>query len=152
MEPVIVAFFESPHFALLSNFAHTPFTFCGIPFASVEAFWQSLKAENPITRRAIALEKNPLNAKRMGRSQPRKDTFIFNGGVYRVGSREHHDLLYAALLCKFKENANARELLLSTGERPFLHQYHGRRADSPTLPARVFEKMLADVRAYLRDQ
>ena len=117
---------------LISNFAATPFELDGLRYGSIEAFWQGLKFPDEARRRELA----PLHgakAKDAGFSAPQADTIIYAGQTVRVGTWEHWQLMERATVAKFAQNVTARDVLLSTGERPLMHQMKN---DSRTIPER----------------
>jgi predicted NAD-dependent protein-ADP-ribosyltransferase YbiA (DUF1768 family) len=52
-----------------------------------------------------------------------------------------------ATIAKFEQNANAREALLSTGDRPLTHQMKN---DSKTIPGAILAEIRMRARASLR--
>jgi predicted NAD-dependent protein-ADP-ribosyltransferase YbiA (DUF1768 family) len=52
-----------------------------------------------------------------------------------------------ATIAKFEQNANAREALLSTGDRPLTHQMKN---DSKTIPGAILAEIRMRTRAGLR--
>ena len=97
---------------ILSNLAHTPFTITinGQAFRcnSVEGFWQGLKSKGE-TREYVFLLSG-LGAKRAG-ARKRKPTFEVAGITYRVGSREHAELVTEAIRQKILQNPKAARAL-----------------------------------------
>ena len=55
--PLNIVHSIAPHFAPISNLAHTPFELAGQHYASIEGFWQGLKRVAPVERRAMATSK-----------------------------------------------------------------------------------------------
>lgn len=131
---------------LISNFAATPFELDGLAYGSIEAFWQGLKFPEEEKRRELA----PLHgasAKDAGFYAPKSDTIIYAGQTVRVGTWEHWQLMERATVAKFEQNAEARETLLSTGERPLTHQMKN---DSRTIPGAILAEIWMRCRAALR--
>jgi predicted NAD-dependent protein-ADP-ribosyltransferase YbiA (DUF1768 family) len=155
---------------LLSNFAHTPFVFRGKRYESLEGFWQMMKypegAEDPRTtfpgitwmhtREAVS-QMIGFEAKDAGKLASRNmrkmgiDWVTFEGRrmAYRIQERgEHFDLIVEATRAKVQQNADVRDVLLSTGDlvlRPDHHQAH----DAP--PARRYCDILMMIRDELRN-
>lgn len=131
---------------LLSNFAPTPFELWGQKFASVEGFWQGLKFPEGSAEQRRVFGLSGYEAKRAGRNAPAGPggVFTWRGRTYRVGSREHWDLMRQALQAKFRQNAEARRVLLATAG---LRLTHVLPRDSKTIPGAVFAAMLEEIRA-----
>ena len=131
---------------LISNFAATPFELDGLRYGSIEAFWQGLKFPDEARRRELA----PLHgakAKDAGFSAPQADTIIYAGQTVRVGTWEHWQLMERATVAKFAQNVTARDVLLSTGERPLMHQMKN---DSRTIPGAILAEIWMRCRSSLR--
>jgi peptidoglycan/xylan/chitin deacetylase (PgdA/CDA1 family)/predicted NAD-dependent protein-ADP-ribosyltransferase YbiA (DUF1768 family) len=123
---------------LLSNFAATPFTFDGKPYASVEGFWQAMKFPEgkddprttiegftwPFTRdqvaRMVAFEaKSAGDAGSRAMSRSGIDWVTFEGRrfPYRPAEPgEHYELIVAAMRAKAEQNPEVKRILLSTGD------------------------------------
>ena len=130
---------------LISNLAHTPFTLDGRQYASVEAFWQGLKYPDEPRRAAIAgLHGQEARLARAG--APESTTIEYGGRQIRVGTSDHWDLMLLACRAKFTQHVQAREALLSTGERPLMHRA---RKDSRTIPGVVMADIWMRVRRGL---
>lgn len=97
---------------ILSNLAHTPFniTINGESFHcnSVEGFWQGLKCKGEMRKHVFLL--SGTGAKRAGAGK-RHPTFEIAGCTYRVGSKEHADLIREATKQKILQNPTARQAL-----------------------------------------
>jgi hypothetical protein len=131
---------------LISNFAHTPFELDGRTYASVEGFWQGLKLADPDERARVA-ELFGSEAKRATSGIEAATIFGYDGSSVRTGTFEHWHLMYRACRAKFSQNEPAREVLLSTGDRPLTHRV---RRDSRTIPGVVMADIWMRVRATLR--
>ena len=132
---------------LLSNFAATPFTFCGQRYASLEGFWQMMKyPEGPDDPRATfpglhwtftrqqVTQLTGFDAKRagtLGEENMRKMgiawvTFEDKRFEYKpTVPGEHYRLIVAATWEKVRQNPEVRKVLLATGNlvlRPDHHQ------------------------------
>lgn len=133
---------------LLSNFAPTPFELWGIKFASVEGFWQGLKYDEGSSEQKRVFELTAYEAKKAGKTAPKRSHFSWRGKVYKVGSPEHHELLREALRAKFAQNPEARRALLATCRMELVHELpHGR--DSKTIPGCKFCALLMGIREEL---
>ena len=154
---------------LLSNFAATPFTFRGKPYASLEGFWQMMKypesAEDPrakpaelpwgYTREQVA-QMTAFEAKRAGdlASENMKRLGItcvsFEGKrmEYRPNSPgEHYRLIVAATREKVHQNPEVQRVLLATGDL-ILRPDHHQEANAPA--AWRYYEILTQIRAELQ--
>jgi hypothetical protein len=129
---------------LISNFAETPFEFGAQQYASVEGFWQSLRASTAVERSRIAGLKGS-EAKRAGAALSAPDTIDLDGRTIRWGSPEHWDLMRQACRAKFSQCVAARHALLGTAPRPLVHRV---RFDSRSIPGAV----MADIWMGLRTE
>lgn len=155
---------------LLSNFAATPFMFCGKRYASLEGFWQSMKyPESPddprndhpevkweFTRDEVA-QMVAFEAKHAGdlaSENMRKlgiDWVSFNGRrfPYRPDHPgEHYRLIVAATKAKVCQNPIVSSALLSTGDL-ILKPDHHQEGDTPA--AWRYYDILMQVRSELRE-
>lgn len=146
-EPInITSRASDPALQLISNLAHTPFQLDGLPYASVEAFWQGLKYPDKSKRREIA----PLyaqEARRAGFGAVEAAEIEYRGRTVRVGTADHWRLMDAACWAKFTQHAEARQALLATRDRPLLHRT---RRDSRTIPGVVMADIWMKTRKRLR--
>jgi predicted NAD-dependent protein-ADP-ribosyltransferase YbiA (DUF1768 family) len=131
---------------LISNFAAVPFELDGLAYASTEAFWQGLKFPEEAKRRELATL-HGAKAKDSGFYAPKSDTIIYAGQTVRVGTWDHWRLMELATFAKFEQNAMAREVLLSTGDRPLAHRMKN---DSRTIPGAILAEIWMRCRASLR--
>ena len=130
----------------IGNLAHTPFVLRGEACASVEGFWQSLKFDDgPDRERVRGLFGKA--AKAAGYDLPTADSFIYDGHRVLTGSPEHRALMLEACRAKFAQNVEARDALLSTGDRPLAHRV---RRDSVTIPGVVLSDYWMRIRKSLR--
>lgn len=135
-----------PTIQLISNFAHTPFELDAKRYASIEGFWQGLKFPDEKRRREIA----PLHGKeamRAGADAVQSTTLEYQGQTIRVGTSEHWRLMTLACRAKFTQHEEARNALLSTGERPLAHIT---RKDSRTIPGVIMADIWMRIRYRLR--
>ena len=128
----------------LSNLSHTPFVFEGRECDSFEGFYQGIKRSGDDIQNHI-FKTSGIYAKNY--SKPTKFVY-FNGKTFRAGSKEHHELLFQAQLCKYTHNKEAREALLSTGNAKLTHKVGGK--DSIFYPARVYTGHLTAIRGMLQ--
>jgi predicted NAD-dependent protein-ADP-ribosyltransferase YbiA (DUF1768 family) len=138
---------------LLSNFAATPFTFRGKPYASVEGFWQMMLypegADDPRahvpglkwqhTRDEVA-QMTAFEAKKAGTLAEETMTKMGIDWVSFEGKRfsyrpadpgEHYRLIVEAMWEKVKQNPEVRRALLSTGDLKLKPDHH----QEPNAPA-----------------
>jgi predicted NAD-dependent protein-ADP-ribosyltransferase YbiA (DUF1768 family) len=146
-EPInIVSTHVAPQWQPISNLAHTPFSMKDQTYASVEGFWQGLKFASVRDRaRVAALFGN--SAKRAAEDLPPCATFDYDGSTFATGGWEHRDLMLQACLAKFSQHPEARQALLSTGDRPLTHRV---RQDSKTIPGVLMADIWMRVREKLR--
>ena len=130
---------------LISNFAHAPFRFDELDYASIEGFWQGLKfPDEPDRRRLAALHGS--EARDAGHDAPAADTFLYRGEEVRVGTYAHWRLMEKACRAKFTQHTAARAALLATGGRPLVHQV---KRDSRNIPGVVMAAIWMRIRARL---
>lgn len=135
-----------PAAQLISNFALTPFELDGETYRSVESFWQGLKFEDRLERRQVA-EMEGAAARGVGEKKGYGQTVRYQGEEIPVGAWRHWELMERACWAKFTQNADAREALLSTGERPLTHRL---RRDSKTIPGALMADIWMRIRHKLR--
>lgn len=131
---------------LISNFAATPFELDGEAYASIEGFWQGLKFSDLTERRRVAALSGP-EAKDAGGRAPASDLIVYGDELIRAGTWDHWQLMERACRAKFGQQEGARAALLSTGERPLMHQM---RRDSRTIPGVVVAQIWMRIRETLR--
>lgn len=168
-EPGEVIVSKRNELGLLSNFAATPFEFHGRRFASLEGFWQMMKypegADDPRatfagitwqhTRDEVAHmvgfdakaagDVASANMKRMG-----IDWVTFEGKrmeYHTTDKGEHYALIVEAMWAKVRQNADVREVLLSTGDLTLRPDHH-QAADAP--PAWRYCEIMMEIRTKLR--
>lgn len=128
----------------LSNLAFSPFLIRGRECHSLEGFYQGIKRSNPEMQNHV-FKTFGLNAKNM--SKPTEYVY-FDGAKYKVGSKDHHNLILEAQIAKYTQDENSKQALLSTGNSKITHNV-GR--DSQFYPAKVFCKHLNQVRKQLQE-
>jgi predicted NAD-dependent protein-ADP-ribosyltransferase YbiA (DUF1768 family) len=145
--PLNITSKSPPPLDLISNFAPTPFFLDGVPYASIEGFWQALKfAKEADRRRVAALDGG--EAKRAGDDAPRTATIAYQDEEIAVGTASHWELMRRACAAKFAQNVVARDALLATGQRPLEHKV---RRDSRTIPGVIMAQIWMKIRDELRD-
>ncbi len=147
-EPINIAS-NAPHPAakLVSNFGDAPFVLDGQDYASVESFWQSLKFEKNSDRRRIAALPG-AHARNEGEDRGYGATVRYGETDIPVGTYEHWQLMRLACEAKFDQHFEAREALLSTGDRPLTHVV---RRDSRTIPGVLMAEIWMRIRKKLRE-
>ena len=130
---------------LISNFAHTPFRLAGLAYESIEGFWQGLKFPDAADRRRLA-GLHGSDARDAGYDAPEQDTLVYDGEEVRVGTYGHWRLMERACRAKFTQHAAAREALLSTRNRPLVHQV---KRDSRNIPGVIMAAIWMRARARL---
>jgi predicted NAD-dependent protein-ADP-ribosyltransferase YbiA (DUF1768 family) len=134
-----------PAIRLISNFAATPFELNGERYASVEGFWQSLRATNGSDRVRIAgLTGN--EARRAGHALETPATITYQNRVLQWGSPEHWDVMREACRAKFTQVREAREALIATTPHMLEHRV---RRESRSIPGQVMAGIWMQLRAEL---
>lgn len=126
----------------LSNFATRHFEFDGIRFVSVEQAFQYKKAEFAGDFDAairILSTTSPSEARRIGRS--------IKGLNVSAWDKQSSEILYNNMLASFKQNEEAADLLLSTGNKQITHKYRGVEQDNGR-----FSELLTRIRRELATQ
>lgn len=128
---------------LLSNFARTPFTLDGRSYASVEGFYQGLKAAEPEERARIAKLWGSA-AKAAGKGT--FDVFEYDGRRIRAGTPEHFALIRRAIAAKLDQHLDLRAAFRATHPRPIRHDTGRPDGPSAVFPAAVLVAILTDLR------
>lgn len=152
-DSLIIAYYDGDsEVQILSNFARTPFELDGYFYESVEGFWQSLKTDDPIMRQKFS-SLYAADARQLGRSLAFKTRkyFTYYSRRYVIGSPEHHTLLERAMRAKTGQNGEVVRCLKLSQNRPLSHclktpDGRWRPANSPALPASVFERIWDQIR------
>ncbi len=151
---------------ILSNFAATPFTFRGRPYASVEGFWQMmLYPEGPRDPRATAPGIQWIHTRnqvaRMTAFAAKDAGTLAEGNMQKMGidwvtfegrrmpyrspeKGEHYRLIVAAMRAKLDQNPKVREVLLKTGNL-VLRPDHIEESDPP--PEWLYFKIWMEIRS-----
>ncbi len=134
----------------LSNLSNNPFLFNWINYASIEAFWQSLKFEEWSKEWNECIKLHWLESKKYWNKVENIISFIYANKKYIVWSEEHQNLMKEALSEQLKQNQDKLKLLLSTWKTRLIHKpkkkdwtYY---PDSETIPWEVFSRFLMELR------
>ena len=98
----------SDDYGCFSNFAGYPIRLKGKTWPTSEHFFQAQKFEDAADREEVRKAKSPMIAARMGRSRKRK--------LRRDWESVKVNVMREAVLAKFTQHEDLREVLLSTGE------------------------------------
>lgn len=134
----------------LSNLSHHPFDFNWILYASIEAFWQSLKFKEWSSEWFECLGLFWVESKKYWKKSIPEENFIYLWTKYRVWSKEHQQLMKMALREQLKQNKDKLNLLLLTGNSKLIHQPKKKdgslSSDSVTIPGEIFSGFLMELR------
>lgn len=147
-EPINIVYDNADRWQPISNLAETPFLLRGKAYASIEGFWQGLKFTSEDDRRRVAALSGPA-AKLAAPKGPVPETFCYDGRSYVTGAADHRALMLQACRAKFTQNIEARQALLSTGDRPLTHRV---RRDSKTIPGAIMADIWMRIRRWLETQ
>lgn len=126
----------------ISNLAYAEFYIDGRFCHSLEGFYQGIKRSGEDMQNKI-FQSFGNYAKKLGKPTE----FIYFGDLkLRAGSKEHHELIFRAQVCKYTQCKKSREALISTGDSAITHNV-GR--DSKVYPAKVFCKHLTTIRSMI---
>lgn len=117
-ENIIGFYSKSDEYGWLSNFYRAKQTIHDITYQTNEHYYQSCKAENPVTREWIANAPFPYQAMMAGRSL-RPNEMVNNW------ERDKKLVMRFGLRMKFTQNEDLKEKLLATGDATLFE-------DSPT--------------------
>lgn len=102
-------------YGFLSTFYPAPFIIDNIRWRTVEHYYNAMKTDNPDMRDEIRLSRSPLIARQLGNDIPM--------GLIRSDWNDVQDnILYNALLSKFKDNASILDKLLNTAPNILMDQ------------------------------
>ena len=148
-EPInVVSDSPDPVARMISNFATAPFELDGQRYRSVESFWQGLKFSDEDDRRRLAGLDGP-SARREGEKQGYGPTISYRGEEIAVGTWAHWSLMERACRAKFEQNAEARDALFATRNRPLTHVV---RRDSRTIPGVIIADIWMRIRRHMLRQ
>ncbi|MBT3585820.1 MAG: NADAR family protein [Halobacteriovoraceae bacterium] len=154
---------------LLSNFAHTPFTFEGAQYQSVEGLWQSMKFpenkddpryKSPAhawghSREQVqvmvgfkAKKAGDIGSKNMQGKGINWVTYKGDRMTYRTPQKgKHYQLIRKIMLAKVEQNQKVRDVLLAT-DGLILRADHQQKKNSP--PAWLYNKIWMEIRSDLK--
>ncbi len=141
--------------AWLSNLSINTFEFNWITYASIEAFWQSLKFEewSDDWKKCIILYW--IESKKYWNKADDIIRFKYLNKDYIVWSIEHQNLMKDALREQLKQNNDKLQLLLSTSNSTLVHKpkkkdwtYY---PDSIKIPWEVFSRFLMELREEFKE-
>ncbi len=143
--PINITRTVEARFAAIGNLAPARFELDGLPYASVEGFWQGLKFPDAATRSRVAALSG-IEAKQAGDAAQPASTFLYRGATVVIGSPDHWALMERACSAKFAQDARARAALRATGSRPLTHILP---VDSKTIPGAVMVQIWMRIRERL---
>jgi predicted NAD-dependent protein-ADP-ribosyltransferase YbiA (DUF1768 family) len=137
--------------AWLSNLLNKPFNFNWVNYASIEAFWQSLKFEGWSDQWKECISLSWVESKKYWNKAELNNTFIYNWNEYLVWSEQHQILMKEALREQLIQNPDKLKLLLNTWNTNLIHKpkredwsYY---PDSTTIPWELFSRYLMELRS-----
>jgi len=143
----------------LSNLYPSPFKLDGVEYASVEAFWMSIKYPENSQRREEVRKLSGVAAKLAGKGMENIATIQYLWKDIQVGSEEHHALLKRAIRAKLENNPKILKTLLDTWDTKLVHIVFTRHIDkkyilhdSKTIPWEKFAQIYMELRDELRDK
>lgn len=131
----------------LANFPLAPFSLDDVVVASVEGYVQGIKfpLDHPMRMRAFLSHSH--EAKRHG-EQAERDHVWWGNGIFKYGSREHHDLIARGIRAKFYCNTGFQIAMRATRGLRLIHDL-GPESPTTSLPADVFCRILTQLRDEL---
>lgn len=153
---------------ILSNFAATAFVLDGVPYASVEGFWQMMKYPEgsddlrstlsyPYTREEVS-QMTAFTAKDAGKiGEERMKTLGIDWVTYQ-GSRMtycsivpglHYELIKRAMWEKVLQNPEVKKILLQTGDLILRPDHH---AEGCQAPEWRYYDLWMEIRAELKEE
>ena len=138
---MVNAYFKSknPIERQLSNLAYSPFIIEGRECLSLEGFYQGIKRSGEDSQNHVFMT---FGMQAKGLSKNTKFVY-FNGEKYRVGSEEHHNLIFKAQVCKYSQCEKSRNAMIKSGSSKITHKVGN---DSKFYPAKVYCKHLTKIR------
>ena len=135
---------------LLSNLAHTPFTFDDVFFASVEAFYIAIRSPlEMLPEVAFLFGREAKNKGSKLKKKLRPTHGAWMGEAFELGSDTHHQLVKRAIRAKLVQNPDILSAFLATAGRPIIHDTGWPESRFTQLPAVKFCSMLAELREEL---
>lgn len=139
----------------LSNLSYNPFNFNWITYASIEAFWQSLKFKEWTNNWNKCIILSWIESKKFWNNARKNSIFLYNWEQYIVWSKEHQSLMKLALREQLKQNPDKLKLLLETQNKKIIHSPIKKDwtfyPDSITVPWEVFSLFLMELREEFND-
>lgn len=137
----------------LSNLYPSPFILDDIEYASVEAFWMSIKYPENDPRRREIRTLSGIKAKLAGRDAKNFTSLYYQGKEIQIGSPEHHALMKRAIRAKLEQNPDILQTLLATWNKKLTHIVFTRHEhekfilhDSKTIPWEIFAQIYTELR------
>lgn len=156
---------------LLSNFSHTPFTFEGKSYQSVEGLWQSMKYpenkqdprfswpeavwkfERTVVEQMVAFEAKRAGSqasKNMKKENANWVTYKGKKMTYKTPEKgEHYQLIKKIMWAKVLQNPKVKDVLLKTGDLKLIPD-HKVKADAP--PAWRYNVIWMEIRDQLKNK
>ena len=135
----------------LSNFSPHPFTFRGLPVASMEGLLQGLKFENPeMQKHVMTLVGRAAKFKGKKKRWWRTQTLFWQGQPLDRHGDEYQQLLDEAFRAMFAGNDSARRALIATGDAVLAHSLGKGKPSETVLTRSEFCSRLMRIRAELR--
>ncbi len=142
--------------SILSNLYPSNFMLDGENYASVEAFWTSIKFPVGDARREQAKSLFGLEAKRFAAPMQWHPYIYYQGKRIDSGSEAHQKLMKKALVAKFSQNPILLEFLKNTANSALVHiplnAQQKLYTDSKNIPGEVFSRMIFDIRESLKNE
>jgi ribA/ribD-fused uncharacterized protein len=137
----------SDEYGCFSNFAAYPIRLKGRVWPTSEHYFQAQKFTDPAEQEEIRQTKTPMLAARMGRSRKRK--------LRREWESMKVNVMREAVLAKFTQHQELRDILLSTGDAKIVEHtandsYWGDGGDGSG--KNMLGRILTEVREKLRNQ
>ena len=145
---------EDPIARILSNLAHTPFSFGGYAFQCVEAPLQGIKFEDTAQREQI-FTLDGLSALKIGRKITRsikdnEEHFVYwDNKKIPYNSNEHRLLIAAFIREKVRQNVEVQQALMST-IGSFIYHDVGKENSHTSLPEKLYIEILLAERKILK--
>lgn len=137
--------------AALSNFTPHPFTFRGIPIASMEGALQGLKFKSPEMQKVVfQLVGKAAKFKGKPKKWWRDQTLYFQGQAIGRHSPEYQSLLDELFRAMFFQNAKARKALIDSGDAVLKHTIGKSDPKQTVLTTAEFCGRLTKIREELR--
>jgi ribA/ribD-fused uncharacterized protein len=108
MADIIKFYSVNDEYGCFSNFAAYPIKLKGKEWPTTEHYFQAQKFVGTDHEREVCKAKSPMNAARMGRDRKRP--------LRKDWEEVKDDLMREAVLAKFTQHADLREVLLATGD------------------------------------